>query len=54
MAEQLRGAVLSTLAVEIGAAGFATLFVASLFDLTLIVPSAVAVAALAIMPYRCT
>lgn len=34
-----------------GAAGFATLFATSLFDISMILPSTVAVAALAIVPY---
>lgn len=50
VAEQLRNAILSTLAVELGVAGFASLFAATLVDLTLVLP--VAVGGLVIVPMK--
>lgn len=53
VAQQLRNAVLSTVAVELGVAGFASLLATSLVDITLVLPmSAFAVGGLAIVPFK--
>jgi GTP-binding protein EngB required for normal cell division len=50
VAEQLRNAIISTFAVELGVAGFAGLFAATLLDLTMVLP--VAVGGLVIVPMK--
>lgn len=53
VAQQLRNAVLSPFAVELGVAGFASLLATSLVDITLVLPmSAFAVGGLAIVPFK--
>jgi small GTP-binding protein len=53
VAQQLRNAVLSTFAVELGVAGFSSLLAASLADITLVLPmSALAIGGLAIVPFK--
>mmetsp|Transcript_6302 Transcript_6302/g.10871 ORF Transcript_6302/g.10871 Transcript_6302/m.10871 type:complete len:355 (+) Transcript_6302:1045-2109(+) len=49
---QFRNAILSTAAVELGAAGIGYLLASSLFDVTLILPSSIALTGLALVPLK--
>jgi GTP-binding protein EngB required for normal cell division len=53
VAQQLRNAVLSTFAVELGVAGFSSLLATSLVDITFVLPmSALAIGGLVIVPFK--